>query len=577
LNLFLKNNYLNLTITFCAIVFLSVVLNYNNKISIDGDARDYYSYLVSIFIDSNFTNQTGNNWYLINTPTGTINVHTIGTALLILPFFLISTLYAKLSGFEVNGFSSPFQMAVYFAGIFYCIVGLLFLKKLLLKLEFKKNIIALLIFLTCFGTHLFHYTVSEPGMSHVYSFALTSSLFYYTIQLIQTKQTKYYYLIGFVFGLVILVRPVNAILFISLPFFFQNYVSLANFFKTILKTKHFYFSLIFAISVCSVQSLAWYLQNGKILQDSYLGNGFYFTQPQIFKMLFGFNNGLFVYVPLCLLFLVGIISILKTNRYKGFIFIISLTFFIYIFASYWAYNYFDGFGIRVFVDYLPLIVIAGAYLWQNTKLKTHYVLNGFAFILVAITQVYLYQYRSGIIKGNGMNFNKFNYVFLKTNKNYADSLGGSSDIPLYTKHKIDLLYEKKKMMFNDRMAGDSVFNFSNLEYGNDVNFKLDKNGNNFFVVTEFERKETFNNSSYSALLCLNATNQEKISKQFQAFKLNETPSNNCCDWKKYAYSIAVTGKFEQNDILSVFVWNKEKQPFLIKNLNIKIYDYSYKL
>jgi hypothetical protein len=294
-------------------------------------------------------------------------------------------------------------------------------------------------------------------------------------------------------------------------------------------------------------------------------------------MLFGFNNGLFVYVPLCLLFLVGIISILKTNRYKGFIFIISLTFFIYIFASYWAYNYFDGFGIRVFVDYLPLIVIAGAYLWQNTKLKTHYVLNGFAFILVAITQVYLYQYRSGIIKGNGMNFNKFNYVFLKTNKNYADSLGGSNDLPLYTKHKIDLLYEKKKMMFNDRMAADSVFNFSNLEYGNDVNFKLDKNGNNFFVVTEFERKETFNNSSYSALLCLNATNPEKISKQFQAFKLNETPSNNCCDWKKYAYSIAVTGKFEQNDMLSVFIWNKEKQPFLIKNLNIKIYDYSYKL
>jgi hypothetical protein len=176
-----------------------------------------------------------------------------------------------------------------------------------------------------------------------------------------------------------------------------------------------------------------------------------------------------------------------------------------------------------------------------------------------------------------MNFNKFNYVFLKTNKNYADSLGGSNDLPLYTKHKIDLLYEKKKMMFNDRMAGDSVFNFSNLEYGNDVNFKLDKNGNNFFVVTEFERKEIVNNSSYSALLCLNAKTPENISKQFQAFKLNETPSNNCCDWKKYAYSIAVTGKFEQNDMLSVFIWNKEKQPFLIKNLNIKIYDYSYKL
>jgi hypothetical protein len=54
LNSFIKNNFLNLTIALCAVVFLTVVFSFERHVVIDGDAKDYYSYLVSLFIDHNF-------------------------------------------------------------------------------------------------------------------------------------------------------------------------------------------------------------------------------------------------------------------------------------------------------------------------------------------------------------------------------------------------------------------------------------------------------------------------------------------------------------------------------------------
>lgn len=574
MNSFIKNNYLDLIIAFCVVILFGVVLSFENKIAIDGDARDYYSYLTAIFIDHNFTHQTGNAWFLIETPTGTINVHTIGVSMLLAPFFFGALLFSKFFGFAADGFSLPFQMGVYFAGIFYCTIGLIYIKKLLLQLHIKPNYVGALIILCCFGTHLFNYTVDEPGMPHVFAFAQISIFFYYVVNLFQKRTTKYYYVSAFVFGLIILVRPVNAILVTFIPFFFQNRFDLVSTSKVLFRSKHFYFSLVVLFLVCSIQSIAWYNQNGKFLQDSYVGNGFYFSDPQILKMLFGFNNGLFVYVPLCLLLLFGIIPMVAINKFKGFVFIFSLGFIFYVFASYWAYNYFDGFGIRTLVDFLPIFIISGAYMLQYFTPKLKYTASALAFLFLAINLFHIYQYRNGIIKGNGMNFEKYSYVFLKTNKAYGDSLGGANELPLYSATGSALLFDNKS---NIQLPFDSIYNFKNVEYGAGYDYKITKPSNSFFIVAEFERKEISKNSSYNALLNLNASGPENKSKMYLAYRLNDVPSNDCCDWKKCKLSIGVTGKFSEDDKLSFFIWNKDKKDFLIKNLNVKIFDYSYNI
>jgi len=576
LNSFIKNNYLDLIIAFCVIVLFTVVLSFENKIAIDGDARDYYSYLTAIFIDHNFTHQSGNNWYLIETPTGVINVHTVGVSVLQAPFFFCALLFAKLFGYTPDGYSLPFQLGVYFAGIFYCTIGLLFIKKVLKQLNIRSNYIASLIILCCFGTHLFNYTVNEPGMPHVYAFALTSVFFYSVLNLFQKRKAKYFYLSAAVLGLIILVRPVNCILLVFIPFFFQNRFDMLSTLKVLLRSKHFYFSILALLLVCSIQSMAWYSQNGKLLQDSYAGNGFYFSDPQIFKMLFGFNNGLFIYVPLCLLFLLGGISILINNKFKGLIFIISLLFIFYVFASYWAYNYFDGFAIRTLVDFLPIFIIAGAFMFQHFSPKLKYAAGIMSALFLCVNLFHIYQYRSGIIKGNGMNFEKYAYVFLKTNKAFGDSLGGANELPLYSKTGSVLLFDNKTTSQN-LLVFDSVYNFTKQEYGAGYDYKVKKRVNNLYVIAEFERKEVSKNASYNALLNIIGSDADNKNKLYLAYRLNETPAKDCCDWKKCTLSIGVTAKFEPNDKLSFFIWNKDKSDFLIKNLNLKIFDYSYNI
>lgn len=566
---------MNLIIAFCAVVFLTVVFSFERHVVIDGDAKDYYSYLVSLFIDHNFTHQVGNDWYLIQTPTGTINVHTIGVSILMSPFFFGAFIYSKIFNFPADGFSLPFQMGVYFAAIFYCVIGLLFLKKLLLQLNFKQNLVAILLVLTAFGTHLFNYTVNESGMPHVYAFALTSALFYFILNLFQKRETKYYYLCAVVLGLIILVRPINILLLSFVPFFFQNRYDLISNLKEFIRSKHFYLSIIILVLVCSIQSMAWYFQNGKLLQDSYAGNGFYFNDPQLFKMLFGFNNGLFIYVPLCFLLLFGLIPMFASNRYKGFVFVFSLAFILYIFASYWAYNYFDGYGIRTLVDFLPIFVIAGAYLFQAINSKLNYLVTALASLFFFMNIFHIYQYKNGIIKANGMNFEKYGYVFLKSNKLYADSLGGANDLPLYSKTGKKLLFESNYLVSNKKLDQDSVYDFNDEESLVCFDYLIKEPVNNLFIVAEFERKEIKKNSSFNTQLAVGGHNSNSENKMYQAYKINETPSVNCCDWKKCTYSIAVTTKFNKDDKLNMFIWNVDKAPFFIKNFKVKIFDYSY--
>ena len=59
------------------------------------------------------------------------------------------------------------------------------------------------------------------------------------------------------------------------------------------------------------------------------------------------------------------------------------------------------------------------------------------------------------------------------------------------------------------------------------------------------------------------------------YKLNDTPSSNCCDWQTWEYNVTMDGKMQVGDKLQVYVWNKEKQSFLIKDFKVEVYNYNY--
>jgi len=539
-----------------------------------GDARDYYSSLVSLFITHDFTSQQASEWYHLKTATGTINVHPVGVALLLLPFFAAGYGTAALLKYPMDGYSLPFQIAVATAALVYAAIGLYYIKKLFQMLGVRELISALIILLIYFGTNLLNYTISEAGMSHVYSFAFIAAFLYHSAQFVKGEKNPDLFLSAVLFGLILLVRPNNVFVVLTVFLWFDNAAQCKAFFSRLVKRTTFYVAVVIASSIFFLQPLTWYLQSGSFIQNTYKRDGFYWLSPQIKEMLFGFDGGFFVYTPLCLLFLFGLIAVYNRSRFA---FVSAVLFFavlFYFFASYWAYTYFDGLGIRVLVDYYALFAVLGGLLFETLAEKK---LVFSAVILVAITAsiinlIYNYQANRGILLRAGMNFEKWKYVFLKTSPEYQNILGGSSELTPYAKNEPTALFAKD-------LQWTRPYNFSGREYGEALTIdSIGIESNRLRVNLACIWREVTCSSSKDTQVCLNVEDPStKTSKCYTQFLLNETPSVTCCEPIIKNYSANLVGDFRAGDRLSVYLWNTRKRDFFVEKLAVKVYNYSYQL
>lgn len=540
---------------------------------LDGDAKDYYSYLKAIFIDKNLGHQETGPWYIIQTPTGTINVHTVGVSLLLLPFFFIGYVWASWFGYEINGLSAPFEKMISIGALFYALMGLYFIRKLLIKLNIKDTAIAAAILLIFFGTHLFNYGLNEPGMSHVYSFGLISAFLYLSYQVFNSGERKYFISAAFVLGLIVLVRPINGIVLGIVPFWSNSFKEFIERMRVVFfqKTKTMIIAgVVFKLTIL-IQSFVWLAQNGKMMQWSYKDNGLYFFSPNTLKMLFGFNSGFFIYTPLCLLLMFGFVPLFKENSYKFFSLFLFLIFVFYLFSCHWAYTYFDGLSIRPMVDFMAVFAVVGAKLISSVQGKFGTVTVSALGLFLVLNLITCYQYKAGILPPASMNYEKFKYIFLKTNKKYAGVLGGCNDLRPYSKH-----HPEKSFSYGNASKGKEIFDYKNLEYG--VAYQtpsLGFNSSKIYVRASLKRKEATLNSSSKALIVFSIDSANDGVRNRMTYKLNDTPSKKCCEWQTWYYNVTMDGDIKASDRLVVYVWNRGKQNFLVDDLKVEVYNYNY--
>jgi hypothetical protein len=539
---------------------------------VDGDARDYYSYLISAFVKHDLTHPTGNEWYLLHTSAGTINVHPAGVSVLLLPFFFLAYIVSIVSGFPADGMSLPFQLGIAAGALFYSILGLHYIRKTLLLQQLDKKIIALVLLLTFFGTNLLHYALSEALMSHVYSFCLVSIFIFHSSKYALLRQQKNLLLSGLVLGLIVLVRPNNILILFTIPFWFQSYREFKDFLLSTFRSKYFYFAMLIAGAIVFIQPLLWFAQSGSFFHHTYKADGFYWMHPQLLKMLFGFDSGFFVYVPLCLLFMFGIFAFSKGNKWRLAVISVFILGLFYFFSSYWAYTYFDGLGIRVLVDYYPLFSLLGAKLFS--QLAIHKLIFTGIFILAsflaAVSAIYCYQYHKHIIQPAGMTFNKWKYVFLHTGKEYEDCLGGAYDLKPYSSEEVNPSLTKTFQPSNN-------YDFNGKDFGVGIAFdSLGFNSNQVNLEIDYERTEKEMNSSQDAAVCVSL---EENGKQFGylAYRLNDAPSTSCCGKRSYHHSLNLMGKFKNTTRIAVYIWNRALKAFTISNFTVKVYNYNYQI
>jgi hypothetical protein len=376
---------------------------FNWKSEIWGDKAGYYIYLPATFyyhfnLDEfapRIDERTGYGFYL-DRQSGKMNTkYTCGVALLASPFFVTAHYVSKIFHIPQDwGFSPLYHRMMNVAAVFYLVLGIWLLKRFL-ENYMKELPAALTVLFVLLGTNLLYYATTESLMSHVYSFFLFSLLLF-SFKKFLTAGRKYPWLlvVSVAFGLIVLVRPFNLVI---LPFVLlwdlDSKEAFKERIKLILKPRHLLTFLVLVFLVFLPQMLYWKYLTGSFFHYSYGKEGFTnWAHPRIAEVWFSTLNGLFLYNPLVLVFVAGIIWMIFRRRTNG---ILLLTIFLlisWIFSS-WTNWYFGcSFGQRPFVEFYSFFALPFGLVLQRAldrkslllKMTFFTVIAGFCYYSIAI-------------------------------------------------------------------------------------------------------------------------------------------------------------------------------------------------
>ncbi|NTV83481.1 MAG: hypothetical protein HGA23_04155 [Bacteroidales bacterium] len=391
------------------------------------DVKVYYVYLPAAFIYHDFSlkfvaekkGELGEIMYLEESPKGMYSIQTTyGQALLYAPFFFAAHAYSLLTGtWEATGYSPPYKFGLMLSSVFYLAIGLFFLKKFLLK-YFTPWVTGLTLIAIVLATNIYYYSTYEAAMTHAYNFSMIAVFIYFTTKWYEKTSVWNTIIIGFLIGLITLVRPVNLIvlLFFILWGVHSGQSLKERIFYLLKAYKWILLMLLIFFLLWVPQFIYWKYISGSYLFYSYSDQRFFFDAPQIFSSLFSYRKGLLVYIPILVFAFIGIPFLYK--KYQGFILPVTVVIVVNIYVlSSWCFWWFGGgFGPRSYIDTYAFLAIPFAALtsWINRK---HFI---WMILFLAITGSLLWfnlfqtrQYSRGTINWTAMNKEAYWEVFLK--------------------------------------------------------------------------------------------------------------------------------------------------------------------
>jgi len=382
----MKFRYLKHLLPELFLVLAFALLIQTNKAKVDevihADAVGYYDYLPSLFIHhdlvrKNKPEKTHTGLYKRIDKKGVyvdykgfkVDKYPVGTALLQLPFFYVAHLATPLHGGFEDGYQKPFQKAVLFATLFYLFLGVYFLRKILELYDIKKPVILFSQILLVFATGVTNYANLDAGFSHVYSLFALNAFFYFTRSFFTRNRLKDFIGMGLFMGLILLLRQINVLAVLFIPFLAGSFHNLKKgIFQLLHHPRVLLTGLLYTVALFFIQCLAWYLQTGHFLLYSYQGEGFNFLNPHFIDILFSYRKGLFVYTPVLFIALFGLIVLAYRRKYYQVItWLAFFTIITYVFSSWHSWIYGASYGSRVYVNYYGIFFILFALLINEIR------------------------------------------------------------------------------------------------------------------------------------------------------------------------------------------------------------------
>ncbi len=394
------------------------------------DVITYYSYLPATVIYGDVTLEFLDDGVIKNDnkfwPTELENgnrliITSMGLSFLYAPFFLIGHLLAPLVGQARDGFSNIYQLMLVISGLFYSFMGLILLSRFLRK-HFDPVITAITIFTIGLGTNLYFYSTSEAAMPHSHNFFLVTLFFLQVLQWYRNPVWHKGLTLGFVFGLIVLVRPTNILLFLFLFLYgVTSWKSLWDRIMFYLTRWQLVLIMVGAFLIPWIpQFIYWKAITGHYFYFTYAEKGasFFFGHPQILKSLFHIRKGWLIYTPVMAFALIGIPFLYRWYREWFMVLLIYVAAMIYVQSSWWCWWFGGGFGLRPYISMYPLLAIPLATLLKELKnrksLRSFYSVTSLLLILSVFQIIQTRQFTTGAIHYSGTTTKSYGENFMRT-------------------------------------------------------------------------------------------------------------------------------------------------------------------
>jgi hypothetical protein len=341
-----------------------------------------------------------------------------GMAVQWLPFFLSAHAVAEPLGFPADGLSPPYSWAILIGDLIYALIGLLFLRKVLLRF-FSDHVTAFTLVLVTMGTNYWAQVASETIMPHSNLFTLTVIVLWCTIRWHETTEKRHAIGLGLILGLATISRPTEIIwLLVPLLWGISNKETFIA--KCKLLRSKFSHVLLLAGSIFAVvlfQLSYWKFTSGNWIFYSYDAH-FSFTDPFILESLFSYKKGLLLYTPIMIFAIAGFAVVLKR---KSEIFWALLIFFCincWVIMSWECWWYASCFSNRALVEMYPAMAVTLGFMLQYIAEIRNAIVKAISMtvvgLLLLLNLFQHWQYNHGLLDGERITEAFYWRMFLRT-------------------------------------------------------------------------------------------------------------------------------------------------------------------
>ena len=388
------------------------------------DALGYYLYLPAAHIyhddtalawfpsiDARYYLSGGSFYQAIDLPNGRkVFKYLRGVSLMQWPPFMLAHQYClHTRRYPADGFSAPYQYAIAWWALLWVCASLCLLRYLLLKF-FHDRTVALSLLLLLLASNALQYIAVDAGQSHAWLFPLHILMLWFTIRWHSHYNASGMFVMAFILGFSTIGRPTEAVLlFLPLLWNCNDRERWKEKWSIILSQPAQWLALSGGfLAGIFPQLLYWKRVTGTWVFD--VGSKWDFLSPH-WRVLFGWEKGWFIYTPVALLFVSGLLF-LRRFPFRGALITFCLLN-IYIIISWHIWRYGGSYSTRALVQSYPVFAFPLCALLERwIQSRWQWALLPLSLWLIAVNLFQIGQYNHGVLHYDEMNRRYYGAIFL---------------------------------------------------------------------------------------------------------------------------------------------------------------------